>query len=226
MTKEMMVAKLEEMGANRWTKYGKDRLYFGGSCEAFGLVTESYKNGAISYAEFKGEKISNKKAGEMGYSFSNIYLDLVEMQLVGPKGEVYDMIQEKIDEVKSEVEDEVEDLREEKIESSLEGSEDQKRFASEIIKETEEAIDEMIESLDPEIDEYEIENAIKLKAEFKKYVESAKEADEIIKVRGAFSERNLGLMVYHATLDEDDIDLVFSKENPVVSEYFYVLDRR
>lgn len=226
MTKEMMVAKLEEMGANRWTKYGKDRLYFGGSCEAFGLVTESYKNGAISYAEFKGEKISNKKAGEMGYSFSNIYLDLVEMQLVGPKGEVYDMIQEKIDEVKSEAEDEVEDLREEKIESSLEGSEDQKRFASEIIKETEEAIDEMIESLDPEIDEYEIENAIKLKAEFKKYVESAKEADEIIKVRGAFSERNLGLMVYHATLDEDDIDLVFSKENPVVSEYFYVLDRR
>lgn len=222
MTKEMMVAKLEEMGANRWTKYGKDRLYFGGSCEAFGLVTESYKNGAISYAEFKGEKISNKKAGEMGYSFSNIYLDLVEMQLVGPKGEVYDMIQKKIDELKSEVED----LREEKIESSFEGSEDQKRFASEIIKETEEAIDEMIESLDPEIDEYEIENAIKLKAEFKKYVESAKEADEIIKVRGAFSERNLGLMVYHATLDEDDIDFVFSKENPVVSEYFYALDRR
>lgn len=222
MTKGMMIAKLEEMGANRWTKYGKDRLYFGGACEAFGLVTESYKNGAIAYAEFKGEKISNKKAAEMGCSFNDIYLDLVKMQLVGPKGEVYDMIQKKIDELKGEVED----LQEERIELPLEGSEDQKRFASEIIKETEEAIDEMIESLDPEIDEYEIENAIKLKAEFKKYVESAKEADEIIKVRGAFSERNLGLMIYHATLDKDDIDLVFSKENPVVSEYFYALDMR
>lgn len=220
MTKGMMIVKLEEMGANRWTKYGKDRLYFGGACEAFGLVTESYKNGAIAYAEFKGEKISNKKAAEMGCSFNDIYLDLVKMQLVGPKGEVYDMIQKKIDELKGEVED----LQEERIELPLEGSEDQKRFASEIIKEAEEVIDEMIKSLDPEIDEYEMENAIKLKIEFKKYVESIKRADEIIKVRGAFSERNLGLMVYHATLDEDDIDLVFSKENPVISEYFYAME--
>lgn len=119
MTKEMLIKNLEEMGANRWTKYDKDRLYFGGACEAFGLVTETYKSGAISYAEFKGEKISNNKAGKMGCSFNSIYFDLVKMKLVGLKDEVYDMIQEKIDELMNEAED----SRREKSKYSLEGRE-------------------------------------------------------------------------------------------------------
>lgn len=158
MTKEMLIEKLEEMGATRWTKYGKDRLYFGGACEAFGLITEAYKSGSISYAEFRGERISNSKGGKMGCSFNKIYLDLASMKLVGEKDEVYDIIKEKIDELENESEDS-------KEEKAPEGSEEQKRPESKIFKETEEEINEAVDYSSPKTDEEEREKSIKLKVE-------------------------------------------------------------
>lgn len=62
MTNEM-IAKYEGMGFKRWTKGDMDRLYI--NAKELGLECEYYKTGNVSYAEFKGEKISNSRATEM-----------------------------------------------------------------------------------------------------------------------------------------------------------------
>jgi hypothetical protein len=63
MTKEEKIAKLEKLGFRRWTKAGYDRLYVG--AEKLGLEVERYKSGNVCWAAWKGEQISNSKAGRM-----------------------------------------------------------------------------------------------------------------------------------------------------------------
>lgn len=45
------IAKLEGVGFNRWTKYGKDRLYI--NPKALGMEVDYYKTGNIRHAEWE-----------------------------------------------------------------------------------------------------------------------------------------------------------------------------
>ena len=71
MTNEM-IAKFEDAGFQRWTKGTMDRLYI--KANMLGLNCEYYKTGNISYAEFRGEKISNSEAGRM--KAAKTYIDI------------------------------------------------------------------------------------------------------------------------------------------------------
>lgn len=69
---EEVVEKMVEAGANRWTKYGHDRLYL--TDEQLGFKVRCYKTGSIAEAELNGEKISNSLAGDI--LSKNPYIDV------------------------------------------------------------------------------------------------------------------------------------------------------
>ncbi len=60
---DTQVARLEEMGGRRWTKEGKDRVYFG--VESLGLEVERYRSGNVRSAELGGAGISNSEANRL-----------------------------------------------------------------------------------------------------------------------------------------------------------------
>lgn len=68
------VEKLEAKGFSRWTKNGMDRLYI--NATRLGLELEYYNTGNIKYAELNGERISNRKGGEL--KATKNYIDLVK----------------------------------------------------------------------------------------------------------------------------------------------------
>lgn len=70
---EEQIKKLEGIGFNRWTKYGKDRLY--ASEEAIGLSFEYYNTGNVSGALLEGERISNSKGVKIAASVCRSYID-------------------------------------------------------------------------------------------------------------------------------------------------------
>lgn len=61
---EKQIKALEDKGFSRWTKYGKDRLYFDMVKAGF-MEVSYYKSGYISYSKFQGEEISHSFAGEL-----------------------------------------------------------------------------------------------------------------------------------------------------------------
>lgn len=61
---EKQIKALEDKGFNRWTKYGKDRLYFN-LVKADLMEVSYYKSGFISYSKLQGEEISHSFAGEL-----------------------------------------------------------------------------------------------------------------------------------------------------------------
>lgn len=61
---EKTIKALEDKGFSRWTKYGKDRLYFDMIKAGF-MEVSYYKSGFISYSKFQGEEISHSFAGEL-----------------------------------------------------------------------------------------------------------------------------------------------------------------
>lgn len=63
LTNEQIKA-LESKGFNRWTKYGKDRLYFDMVKAGF-MEVSYYKSGFISYSKLQGEEISHNFAGQL-----------------------------------------------------------------------------------------------------------------------------------------------------------------
>lgn len=69
---ESIIKKFEAKGFTRWTKYDMDRLYI--NAETLGLEASYYKSGNVSYAEYRGEKISNRRAGDM--LCSKIWIDV------------------------------------------------------------------------------------------------------------------------------------------------------
>ena len=74
---EKGIEELEELGAERWTKYGKDRLYLRGLAKTVGgLDYSTYKSGNIDSATLDGEKISNSAAGRVLRNVSDAYIDL------------------------------------------------------------------------------------------------------------------------------------------------------
>lgn len=71
------VKKLEAIGAKRWTKYGKDRLYLSGcGASIIGLEVDHYKSGNICSAAINGEKISNAEANRYMSAYANAYIDM------------------------------------------------------------------------------------------------------------------------------------------------------
>lgn len=68
---------LIDMGAKRWTKGDKDRLYLRGALDAIlGIETTSYKSGSISSATMNGEKISNNEANKIYRALGDAYINL------------------------------------------------------------------------------------------------------------------------------------------------------
>lgn len=65
---------LEGIGFNRWTKYGKDRLYI--TYKVLGLEFDFYKTGNISSAKLDGEKISNYQANKLRGQLGQSYIDI------------------------------------------------------------------------------------------------------------------------------------------------------
>ena len=73
------IKSLEGAGFKRWTKGGFDRLYI--NADKIGLDVDYYKTGNICYATWKGEKISNARAGEMIYR-TKVFIDVTTGEIV------------------------------------------------------------------------------------------------------------------------------------------------
>lgn len=98
-SKTSIVQRLESIDGTRWTKYGKDRMYFGE--KAIGLETDAYRSGSIRSATLNGEEISNRQASRIGADLSKIYYDLNENRLVGSKGTIArELLEERIRKLK------------------------------------------------------------------------------------------------------------------------------
>jgi hypothetical protein len=80
------ITKLEEAGATRWTKYGKDRMYLSRIGDALmGLELDFYKSGNICSAWLNNEKISNRESFRVSEAYSRAYIDLAS-------GKVYECV--------------------------------------------------------------------------------------------------------------------------------------
>lgn len=80
-TPDAMAARLERLGGNRWTKGGKDRVYFDREAiaEQAGLRYKTYGSGNISSATYQGETISNSLANRiLGGMPQSVWFDLGE----------------------------------------------------------------------------------------------------------------------------------------------------
>lgn len=76
------IETLEGMGANRWTKYDRDRLYLQKILpEMIGLKISRYNTGNISDASINGEKISNSSAGRYLAGMEKTYYDIKNKKL-------------------------------------------------------------------------------------------------------------------------------------------------
>lgn len=97
---ENIVEKFIGMGADRWTKYGKDRLYFNTRefLNNIGLCFEEYNSGNISNATLNGEKISNSKCRKLIGYFNNMWYNIIDGKLEYKKMYVSD---EALDIIKS-----------------------------------------------------------------------------------------------------------------------------
>ena len=73
------IKSMELAGFKRWTKGEYDRLYI--NADRLGLDVDYYKTGNICYATWKGEKISNTRAGEMLYS-TKVFVDATNGEVV------------------------------------------------------------------------------------------------------------------------------------------------
>ena len=78
MMSEKIINELVNMGANRWTKGGYERLYI--APEGLFVEGDRYNSGNVKDSEFNGERISNSLAREM--LESKCYIDLSTNEIV------------------------------------------------------------------------------------------------------------------------------------------------
>lgn len=70
---EGLIAK----GAVRWTKFGRDRIYFNSAAKKIiNLKLSYYKTGNISNASLDGDRISNCEAKKILASLNSSYIDV------------------------------------------------------------------------------------------------------------------------------------------------------
>ena len=89
------IEAMEAKGFKRWTKGNFDRMYI--NANALGLECDFYKSGNISYAEWKGEKISNSYASRL--SAAKTYFDLKDGKLHGTNEMLLDAAAELLDSI-------------------------------------------------------------------------------------------------------------------------------
>lgn len=70
------IEKLINAGANRWTKYERDRLYIKKLSDLIGLSYTRYNSGNVSSAELNGEAISNSECNRILAALDKAYIDL------------------------------------------------------------------------------------------------------------------------------------------------------
>ena len=82
-SKEQLVKALEIMGASRWTKYGKDRLYFNSNTfmRRAGISFEYRPNGSKKNSMINGESVGIGEIENVIYGFGQIWLNLDTMEL-------------------------------------------------------------------------------------------------------------------------------------------------
>ena len=89
---DIAAEKLIAAGGRRWTKNGRDRVYFNGNSAAklIGYEFEYYKTGNLSTVKKNGEYMSNCHGRRILGSLSNVYVDLADNNRVvwGVGGEV------------------------------------------------------------------------------------------------------------------------------------------
>ena len=97
-SKAEIIKKLEDLGASRWTKYGKDRMYFNRYyfMENVGFEYHMRKTGSISEAYVNGIRVSNSEGYRILGSFERTYLNLETMQLES-RGVINDNVREMIE---------------------------------------------------------------------------------------------------------------------------------
>ena len=85
MTERQLNALLE-LGARRWTKGGKDRLYLSGALDdLFGLEVQRYKSGSISSVS----GMSNNKYRKMHAALDGVYINMITGGIGGTIGGSY-----------------------------------------------------------------------------------------------------------------------------------------
>lgn len=100
---EKMIDNLTELGANRWTKAGRDRLYIKKAApELIGLRYKRYGTGNISDAQINGEHISNSACGRILSNLDKAFIDLKTGEIVLPLNDK-DGLEEKIEEALIEI---------------------------------------------------------------------------------------------------------------------------
>lgn len=76
------IEKLISLGAKRWTKYDRDRLYIRDIAKELGLDYDRYNTGNIRYASFNGEKISNSQCRRMLDQIDGAYINLATGEIM------------------------------------------------------------------------------------------------------------------------------------------------
>lgn len=83
MMNEKKIKALLAMGASRWTKYGRDRLYLRNCYKDLLKMKISYYNsGNISSASINGESIPNSEANRIKNMAYDCYIDLIKDEIV------------------------------------------------------------------------------------------------------------------------------------------------
>ncbi|MEU0200888.1 MULTISPECIES: hypothetical protein [unclassified Streptomyces] len=78
---QFTVDTMTAIGGSRWTKAGKDRVYINDWAAFAGLEVEHYKSGNISWAAWRGEKISNSQAYKLLGSIDKVWFDAADGKL-------------------------------------------------------------------------------------------------------------------------------------------------
>lgn len=85
-----VVDHLQDLGASRWHKAGRDRLYLNtASYDLIGLDTTYYNSGSLRTATLRGAEISNSLAKKIACSFGSAYIDLTTGKLVCEKRDIF-----------------------------------------------------------------------------------------------------------------------------------------
>lgn len=88
---EKQITALEEKGFKRWTKGNMDRLYI--NAETLGLEYDRFKSsGRVSYAVWRGERISNRWGNEMANA--KTYIDIATGKLYATESTLEEAAQE------------------------------------------------------------------------------------------------------------------------------------
>ena len=107
MDKLEFINKLEEIGGNRWQRFGKDRVYLSSAIpKLINLEIERYKTGNISSAKIDNVEISNSEGGRILEYIDKIYYDVEIDKLVIQNKKssmewLEDLIKDKLGEIKN-----------------------------------------------------------------------------------------------------------------------------